>query len=123
PGVRQEIGRVLLDEMRRVLAVDAHALTTEFVDRLHREGRDQLSGLWAISDSEREPSIGITVAGPGGRYRPRNVQNLTGRGAFGRWLRQRERFHADVSVSDADDIIAALMTFFDAQGLVSRVSD
>ena len=122
-GVRLEIGRVLLDEMRRVLAVEAHALTTEFVDRLHREGRDQLSGLWAVSDSEREPLIGITIPGSGGRFRPRHVQYLTGRGAFGRWIRQRGRFHTDISASEADDLIAALLIFFEKHGLVSRVSE
>ncbi|MDQ2881432.1 MAG: hypothetical protein M3Y48_09400 [Actinomycetota bacterium] len=45
PEMRLEICRVLLDEMRRVFAVDAHALTAEFVDRVRRESRDQLTGL------------------------------------------------------------------------------
>jgi hypothetical protein len=123
PELRLEIGRVLLDELRRVFAVDAHALTAEFVDRLRRESRDQLTGLWAVPETEPDPPLGLAIVGSGGKGKPRNALYLSGRGAFGRWLRQPERFGTPLSVSDANNIIAALVKLLLDQGQLSQVTE
>ncbi|MGH3929274.1 MAG: helicase-related protein, partial [Pseudonocardiaceae bacterium] len=123
PGVRAEIGRVLLDEMRRVLAIDSPALTTDNVDRLRRESHGQLSGLWAVPDSEPYPPLGLAIAGVGSKSRPRNALYLSGRGAFGRWLKQPERFGAPLSIDDANDLITALLNFLHQQNLLTQVTE
>jgi Lhr-like helicase len=123
PEVRAEIGRVLLDEMRRVLALNSPALTADNVDRLRRESRDQLTGLWTVPESEPDPPLGLAIAGSGSKSRPRKALYLSGRGAFGRWLRQPERFGVALSVDDANDLIRALLTFLDNQGLLTRVTE
>ncbi|MGH7750250.1 MAG: DEAD/DEAH box helicase, partial [Candidatus Dormibacteria bacterium] len=123
PGVRLEICRVLLDEMRRVFAVDAHALTAEFVDRLRRESRDQLTGLWAVPETEPDPPLGLTIVGSGSKGRPRNALYLSGRGAFGRWLRQPERFGVPLSTSDAGGVIEVLVQLLLDQGMLSQVTE
>jgi len=61
PGQREEIIHVLLDEMRRVLAIDAEALTQDNVDRLRRESREYLGGVLAVGENEPDPVIGIAV--------------------------------------------------------------
>ncbi|MGH3907333.1 MAG: DEAD/DEAH box helicase [Pseudonocardiaceae bacterium] len=123
PGVRAEVGRVLLDEMRRVLAVDSPALTADNVDRLRRESHGQLSGLWAVPESEPDPPLGMAIAGSGSKSRPRNALYLSGRGAFGRWLKHRERFGVVLSTDDATQLIGALLAFLHQQGLLTQVND
>ncbi|MGH3883003.1 MAG: DEAD/DEAH box helicase [Pseudonocardiaceae bacterium] len=123
PGVRAEISRVLIDEMRRVLAIDSPALTADNVDRLIRESRDQLAGLWTVPDSEPDPPLGLAIAGSGSKSRPRNALYLSGRGAFGRWLQRPERFGVALSVGDASDLITKLLAFLRTQNLLTQVTE
>ncbi|NEE01152.1 DEAD/DEAH box helicase [Phytoactinopolyspora halotolerans] len=121
PGLRAELAHVLLDEMRRVLAIDSHALTDEFVQRLRRESRDNLTGLWSVPDNEPDPPLGLAVVGAGsGSYR--NKLHMSGRSAYGRWLRQAERFGDELSTEEATDIIDALVSLLAAQGVVTQVN-
>ncbi|MGH3993273.1 MAG: helicase-related protein, partial [Pseudonocardiaceae bacterium] len=62
-------------------------------------------------------------AGSGSKSRPRNALYLSGRGAFGRWLRQPERFGVPLSVDDASDLIIGLLTFLHKQGLLTQVTE
>jgi Lhr-like helicase len=121
PGQRVEIMRVLLDEFRRVLAIDAEALSTDFVDRLRRESRDHLTGLWALPETEPDPLIGTAFTGTGRMGGPRNALYLSGHGVFGRWLRRPERFGRQLSTADADEIIIGLFDVLHQQGVVAKV--
>ena len=62
PEQREEVVTVLLDELRRVLAVDAEALTQDNFDKLKRESREFLAGVLAVaktlarSSASRSPS-------------------------------------------------------------------
>ena len=123
PGRRTEIGQVLFDEMRRFLAIDAPALTADNVDRLRRESHEQLEGLWTVPDTEPDPPLGLAIAGTGGKSRPRNALYLSGRGAFGRWLRHQDRFGAPLSVAEADDVIHSLLEFLHSQGLLVQATE
>jgi len=123
PAVRVEIAAVLFDELRRVLALDAEALTLDHLDRLKRESRDHLAGLWSISETEPDPVLGIGVAGRGGPDRPRNVLPLSGLGSYGRWLRHESRFGRQLSVAEADDVIVALTSLLAEQGQLTKVID
>ncbi|GIE90488.1 DEAD/DEAH box helicase [Actinoplanes regularis] len=121
PEQRVEIMRVLLDELRRVLAIDAEALSADFVDRLRRESRDHLTGLWALPETEPDPLIGTAFTGTGRMGGARNALYLSGHGTFGRWLRRPERFGRPLSTADADQIIIALFDVLHQQGVVARV--
>ncbi|MGC5661723.1 DEAD/DEAH box helicase [Micromonospora sp. WMMD723] len=121
PGQRYEVMRVLLDEMRRVLAVDAEALTPEFVDRLRRLSREHLTGLWTVPETEPDPVIGLAIPGRGGQYRPRHSLFLSGLGSFGRWLRHKDRFGQSLSPAVADDVIAALMKLLEKHGVLAKI--
>ncbi|MEU4626840.1 DEAD/DEAH box helicase [Actinoplanes sp. NPDC023801] len=121
PGQRYEVMRVLLDEMRRVLAVDAEALTPEFVDRLRRLSREHLTGLWTVPETEPDPVIGLAIPGRGGQYRPRHALFLSGLGSFGRWLRHKDRFGQSLSPAVADDVIVALMKLLEKHGVLARI--
>jgi hypothetical protein len=118
PGQREEIMRVLLDEFRRVLAIDAEALTEDNLTRLKNASRDHLSGTWEIASTEPLASIGIAVTQTGKEGGARSVLNLTGRSAFGRWLRQPARFGTRLDVTEAGDVIESLVKVVAREGLV-----
>lgn len=119
PALRLELAKVLLDEMRRVLAIDSNVLTPEFLQRLKRESEGQLSGLWAVPETEPDPLVGLAVAGPGTSDHRRSLLYLSGRGIYGRWLRQAIQPGADVSVAEGNDVIDALLTTLASQGIVN----
>jgi superfamily II DNA/RNA helicase len=121
PGQRYEIMTVLLNEMRRVLAIDAEALTHEFVDRLRRESREHLTGLWTVPETEPDPNLGMAIPGRGGKYRPRNAMFLSGLGMYGRWLRQVERFGRALTTVEAEEVIHALIKVLHEQNMLAKV--
>ncbi len=121
PGQRYEIMTVLLNEMRRVLAIDAEALTHEFVDRLRRESREHLTGLWMVPETEPDPNLGMAIPGRGGKYRPRNAMFLSGLGMYGRWLRQAERFGRALTTVEAEEVIHALIKVLHEQNMLAKV--
>lgn len=123
PGQRAEIIQVLLDEFRRVLAVDAEALTLDFVDGLRRSSREHLTGLWSLSITEPDPIIGLVVPESGSKGSPRSVLNVTGRGNFGRWLRQIYAPHVPLSTTDASDMIVSLIDLLERSGLITKVAE
>ncbi len=123
PGQRHEIARVLLNEMRRVLAVDAEALTPEFVDRLRRESREHLTGLWTVPETEPDPSLGLAIPGRGGQSRPRHAMFLSGLSMYGRWLRQPERFGRVLTTAEADDVIHALVKVLYQHNVLAKATE
>ncbi|GAA0479685.1 RNA helicase [Actinoplanes capillaceus] len=120
-GQRYEIAKVLLDEMRRILAVDAEALTPDFVDRLRRLSREHLAGLWTVPDTEPDLVLGLAIPGRGGQWKPRHALYLSGLGSYGRWLRQRDRFGRPLSPAEADDVITALMKVLETHNVLAKV--
>ena len=118
PGQREEIVRVLLDEFRRVLAIDAEALTEDNLTKLKNQSRDHLSGTWEIPSTEPLASVGIAVTQTGREGGARSVLNLTGRSAFGRWLRQPARFGTRLDVTEAGDVIDSLVKIVAREGLI-----
>ncbi len=123
PKQRVEVSTVLLDEFRRVLAIESEALSVESFERLQRQSRDYLTGLWAIGDMEPPASIGLAIPAAGAKGGARNILTLTGRGAYGRWLRDKDRFGVQLSVSEADEVIASLIAVLERAGIIAKVID
>lgn len=123
PKQRVEVSTVLLDEFRRVLAIDSEALSVDSFERLQRQSRDYLTGLWAIGDMEPSASVGLAIPSAGVKGGARNILTLTGRGAYGRWLRDKDRFGIQLSVSEADEVIASLIAVLERAGIITKVID
>ena len=83
---REKVLRVLLDEMRRRLAVDAVCLTEEHQEQLARRSHAHLSERWAFNENDVLHEASSFVL-PGGDARG-NVHSLSNRSALGRWLRR-----------------------------------
>ncbi|CAN7165154.1 DEAD/DEAH box helicase [Microbacterium foliorum] len=123
PKQRVEVSTVLLDEFRRVLAIDSEALSVDSFERLQRQSRNYLTGLWAIGDMEPPASVGLAIPAAGAKGGARNILTLTGRGAYGRWLRDKDRFGVQLSVSEADEVIASLIAVLERAGIITKVID
>lgn len=123
PKQRVEVSTVLLDEFRRVLAIDSEALSVDSFERLQRQSREYLTGLWAIGDMEPPASVGLAIPSAGAKGGARNILTLTGRGAYGRWLRDKDRFGVQLSVSEADEVIASLIAVLERAGIITKVID
>lgn len=124
PGLREELGRIVLDELRRVLAIDVDALTPEGFDKLKERSRRQLVGPWALGDNEPEPRAGTAFARSGKAGASRNDLNLSSRSALGRYLQQPGRFPRTAGKIDRDDaqkIISDLLRTLERLGLLRVV--
>lgn len=123
PEQRHEVAKVMLDEFRRVLAIDAEALSLDNFERLKRESREYLSGLWAIGEMEPAPVVGFAIPEAGVKGGARSILTLTGRGAYGKWLRDKERFGQIINVDTANDVIASLLEVLERAGIVMKVAE
>ena len=122
--VGAELARILLDEMRRVLAIDVDCLTPLGFERLERESRQQLTGPWALGEGEKQVLVGTGYARtgqPGSRFR--GDLNISGRSAFGRYLRRAGvGLGENLTIQDCQQIIADLLDALENVGLLTVVS-
>lgn len=121
PEQRDEVIRVLLDEFRRNLAIEADALSAESFERLRRLSRDNLSGLWALPIGEPDPDPGLIILGPRGKDPSPSLVSITGRGAFGQWLK---RTLADplLKATDIDEVIDSLAQVLVRHGVLVKAT-
>ena len=116
--IRAEICQVLLDEMRRSLAIDADCLDSDEFDRIKRRSQGALRREWSLEDSDRRPA-GIVYPQAGRPGTARELVYLSGRGKFGRYLRRTGRFPGfphTLSGDDAQQVIADLMRVLSGDG-------
>ena len=118
---REELARILLDELRRVRAIEVDCLTEEGFDRLKRLARSHLIEPWTLGEDERVVEAGIAIprpARPGGR---RALLAVSGRGAFGKYLRRDAAgLPGEVKTEDSDRVITDLFRVLTEAGLLSR---
>jgi superfamily II DNA/RNA helicase/very-short-patch-repair endonuclease len=123
-GLREDIGRVLLDELRRVLALAVESFSQDGFERLRNRSNQHLDGPWALGEREPEPSVGVAFVRSGRPGGSRREVNLTGRSAFGRYLIGHPGLTAanggtKMGREDAEKVIRDLLGVFERQGLVT----
>lgn len=127
PPLRAELMRIMLDEMRRVLAVDVECLTKDGFDRLSRQVGQHLRLPWVLDDTWRPEIAGIAFPRPGKPGAARSDLNLSGRSAFGRYVRgndglgQQGRF--DLASDDAQQAIRQMLRILADNGVLTEVPD
>ncbi|MEY9858507.1 ATP-dependent helicase YprA (DUF1998 family) [Catenulispora sp. GAS73] len=123
PGNRAAVAAILLDELRKGLAIDVSCLTTDGFDSLVRSSR-RLNDAWAIGDKEQVALVGTAFARSGRPGGSRADLLMSGRARFGKYLSRRTTFPAwpdRVAVDDAQQIISSLMRVLAEVGLLSVV--
>ena len=118
---REELVRILLDEFRRVRAIDVDILTDDGFDKMKKLSRTHLAEPWSISEDERLVDVGVGFNRPARAGGRRSVLAVTGRGAYGRYLRRETSgLPGKLDAADADRVIADLFTVLTRYGLLTR---
>jgi superfamily II DNA/RNA helicase len=89
PGKREELARIILDEMRRGLAIDVVALTPEGFETIRNLSSQHLKEPWALPEREEPPQCGVAYPRPGRPGGSRRDLTLSGRSALGRYIQKR----------------------------------
>jgi ATP-dependent helicase YprA (DUF1998 family) len=125
PEARAAICTVLLDEMRRSLALDVECFAPDELDRIERRSQGSLRDEWMITRDD-EPTVATVFPRPGRPGSPREHVNMSGRGKFGRYLKRAGRFPGylgTVTSDDAQQIIGDLLKALAEARLLSDVED
>jgi len=122
PELREEIAHILLDELRRSLAIDIPCLTQAGFDELTRESRQHLVGAWTIADGERLATVGTAFARTGAKGGYRGDLNISPRSAFGRYLRRPDVGLGALTLEDAGEVITGLFEVLAEVGLLAAVA-
>ncbi len=122
PHVRAELCRILLDELRRVLAIDVDCLTELGFERLQRDSRQHLREPWRIEEGERPDLVGTAFPRSGTPGGARADLNVSGRTAFGRYVRSPSGLGRALTADDAMAVGADLLAALHEAGVLAQVA-
>lgn len=122
PEIRAELMRILLDEMRRVLAIDVDCLKQTGFEAMVREASQHLDESWRFSDFEQLPLIGTVFGRTGKPGGSRSDLNVSGRGSFGRYLGRREGLGVKLDTVEATMVVRRMLTVMRTAGLLAEVA-
>ncbi|HVT87943.1 MAG TPA: DEAD/DEAH box helicase [Tepidisphaeraceae bacterium] len=127
PAVRAEVSKVLLDFMRRELAIKVDYLDKTYQERLLQQSSQRLKEPWAIDENERLEFASILVARGRGDADYRGYVYLSPRGGFGQFLRRAStlpHLHGEkLTLADVDRIIDDLLDALRIAGIVTIVAE
>jgi superfamily II DNA/RNA helicase len=126
PDERYEAAKVLLDLLRRELAIKVPYLDTLHQERIQQRSSLRLVEPWAIDD--QESMVHATIAWPrarqkgdyGGHY------HISSRSGFGMYLRRQNTFpgyDGNLKMVDTDDMIPQLFAVLAVAGLVEGAAE
>ncbi|MDI6817045.1 MAG: DEAD/DEAH box helicase [Actinomycetota bacterium] len=125
---REKIAKVLLDFMRRELAIKVDYLEINFQERIQQQSSQLLKDPWSLDESEAQSMTHASIVFP----RPRKKSDYLGyayisaRGGFGMYLRRKNTFSefaGKLNVEDAGAIILQLLEKLSFAGLVEVVAE
>lgn len=123
PEERERVCMILLDHLRRELAIRADVLTTEEQERIERLSSQHLKDPWRLDAEQRLERARIALPrSRSGRDRETFVY-LSARGGFGYVLRRSDTFAAagKLRLEDTDEMIRDLFEVLTKPGLLHRV--
>ena len=124
PAVREAVSRVLLDYLRRELAIKTDYLDEERIPMMARRSRAKLSGDWVIEDEYSLEKAKVAYPRSRNRSRIKNGLFISPRGNFARYLKLKNTFpdYQDrLGTDDLKDIIKELFETLQKAGLVEVV--
>ena len=126
PQTRAKIAAVLLDYMRRELAIKVNYLDPRYQERIKQQSGQKLIDPWAIDEDETMEHAGAVLPRSRARYEPRENVFLSSRGGFGQYLRRTNTFPDYIqrlTLQDSQTIILQLLEALRQGGLVEVVLD
>jgi len=126
PETRKKICKVLLDYMRRELAIKVDYLNRELQERIQQQSNQHLKPPWAIDEHER--MVHAAVLYPRSRSKRDYLGNvyLSERGGFGQYLRRRTTFPGyleKITLEHTAAIINQILSALRVGGLVELVDE
>ncbi|MDQ3403952.1 MAG: DEAD/DEAH box helicase [Actinomycetota bacterium] len=122
PGHRLELMGILLDELRRVLAIDVDCFTDIGFEQVQKLSDQHLNEPWALAERETRPQTGLAFARTGGKGGKREHLYLSGHGAYGRHLLRPGQFPrtgAPLNRDDAQKVISDFLRVLERCGLLT----
>lgn len=127
PAQRLRAARVLLDYLRRELAIKADQLDRELQEQLRTASNQHLALPWAFDEQERPTFSSVAYPRPrSGLGEDRTAVFISPRGSFGRFLRRDGVFPLlkhPLTLDDTARVIAGLLEALSVYGLVERVAE
>ncbi|HYK89191.1 MAG TPA: DEAD/DEAH box helicase [Acidobacteriota bacterium] len=126
PETRAKISKVLLDFMRRSLAIKVDYLDTSFHERLQQRSSQRLKEPWAIDDNERMEHAGILFPRSSRPSDYGGFVYLSPRGGFGQYLRRPSTFENGtprLSLNETELICGQLLEVLKKAGLITRIRE
>lgn len=121
PDRREHILKVLLDSIRRELALRVKVLDSYEQEPLRLRARDRLTGSWSLEDEEKLEQSTKVVTQPKSGKEGRRWHRVGARGLFGRFLRRRDVL-GHHPLAETDEIIQAILERLRRYGLLTEVS-
>lgn len=121
PEVRRNVAKVLLDYMRRELAIRVDYLDTEYQDRMRQRSNQHLREPWAIDENERLEHAAVVYPRAGQRDDYQGYVYLSSRGGFGQYLGRASTFphwRERLSLDDRQQLINDLLEALRIAGIV-----
>ncbi len=126
PEDRERVARVLLDYMRRELAIKVDALDESSQEGLKQRSSQRLTGSWAIDELETLSYSATLFPRPRGGEDERSAVYLSPRGGFGLYLRRHGTFplhQHQLSLKETERIIVGLLDALRIYGLVEVTAE
>jgi ATP-dependent helicase YprA (DUF1998 family) len=126
PETRVSIARVLLDYLRRELAIKVDYLQQDFQERLTQVSNQRLRSPWALDENEKFEHARIALPRPSREDDYGGWTYLSPRGGFGQFLRRPTTFphHGQaIKMTETEQIIRQLLEALRVAGLVERVRE
>ncbi|MDR2253808.1 MAG: DEAD/DEAH box helicase [Bifidobacteriaceae bacterium] len=120
PDKRKEFVTVMLDEFRRVLAIDTDLFGQDHVDQLQRLSREHLTGVWTVEDGEPAPDVGYAVLGAKPSGSSRSVLSISRLSLLGRWLARQ--FDPTPGGHEVEAIQESLVKVLTHNGILATVA-
>lgn len=121
PEERQTVATAVLDWMRRELVISPTTLQSQQQEQLKRRSAQLLEGNWALDENERLTFAKVLFPRSRGQTDSQHYAFLSGRSAFGNYLRRSTTFESEnskISVTDSEEIIKSLLRQLTRSGLL-----
>ncbi|MDP9485383.1 MAG: DUF1998 domain-containing protein, partial [Actinomycetota bacterium] len=126
PETRATVARVLLDDMRRRLAIKVDYLDYGYQERIRRRSNQNLIPPWAVDENEEMKYASVLFPRPRRRGDVRENAYLSARGGFGQYLRRSSTFGSyqdKLTLEETEEIIRGLLDGLTEAGIVMVVSE
>ncbi len=121
-GLRKDLCKVLLDFMRRELAIKVIYLDANLNESIKLQSSQHLKDPWSIDEDEELVHAGCLFPRGRGEGADRGYVYLSARGRYGRYLRQALRKAAfDASLDEIQQIICDQLAALAEVGLIEEV--